>query len=100
VIRKVPAEGAATSVVAFSVSSSKTGSSARTASPSFLNQREIVPSVIDSPTAGTLISMAMLSPLWTVSNRFGLGFLFFAIARRRFAQEDLAPLRRRHSPDQ
>src|SRR5207245_752160 len=54
-------------------SSSKSGSSARTASPSFFNQRATVPSVIDSPTAGTLISVAMAAPvLGTFSRRLDL----------------------------
>src|SRR5260370_21386267 len=63
VVTNLPDAGAATSVVAFSVSNSKTGSSARTFSPFFLSQRDSTPSVIDSPTAGTLISTRITLPL-------------------------------------
>jgi hypothetical protein len=62
-IRSTPAAGAATSVEALSVSSSKSGSSAATAAPSFFSQRASVPSVIDSPTDGTLISTGMTGTL-------------------------------------
>ena len=58
-IDSTPAAGATTSVVALSVSSSQTGSLARTASPSAFSQRETMPSVIDSPTDGTLMSTAI-----------------------------------------
>jgi hypothetical protein len=63
VVTNLPEAGAATSVVAFSVSNSKTGSSARTFSPFFFSQRESTPSVMDSPTEGTLISTDMIRPL-------------------------------------
>src|SRR5258708_12949948 len=52
----VPADGAGTSMVTLSVSSSTSGSSTATASPAFLNQRPIVASVTDSPSVGTRIS--------------------------------------------
>src|SRR6185437_2066412 len=62
-IASVPLVGAMTSVVALSVSNSHTGSLAFTAAPLALSQRAIVPSVIDSPTAGTLISADMQTSL-------------------------------------
>ena len=46
--------GGGESLVALSVSSSKSGSPARTRAPSALCQRERIPSEIDSPTAGTV----------------------------------------------
>src|SRR3954451_24083160 len=52
-----PADGAGTSMVTLSVSSSTKGSSTATASPAFLNQRPIVASVTDSPSVGTRISV-------------------------------------------
>src|ERR1700742_2569067 len=52
-----PADGAGTSMVTLSVSSSTNGSSTATASPAFLNQRPIVASVTDSPSVGTRISV-------------------------------------------
>ncbi len=55
-----PAPGAFTSSVTLSVSSSTSGSSARTASPAFLNHLPTVASVIDSPSVGTRISIAIL----------------------------------------
>ena len=55
-----PAPGALTSSVTLSVSSSTSGSSARTASPAFLNHLPTVASVIDSPSVGTRISIAIL----------------------------------------
>src|SRR5688572_7724847 len=57
---RVPLAGALTSRVTLSVSSSRTGSSALTASPGFLNQRPIVASETDSPRVGTRISVAMI----------------------------------------
>src|SRR3984957_5476044 len=54
---RVPADGAGTSMVTLSVSSSTSGSSTATASPAFLNQRPIVASVTDSPSVGTRISV-------------------------------------------
>src|SRR4051812_14802088 len=53
----VPADGAGTSMVTLSVSSSTSGSSTATGSPAFLNQRPIVASVTDSPSVGTRISV-------------------------------------------
>src|SRR3981189_3362873 len=53
----VPAEGAGTSMVTLSVSSSTSGSSTATGSPAFLNQRPMVASVTDSPRVGTRISV-------------------------------------------
>ena len=55
----VPAAGAGTSRVTLSVSSSTTGSSAFTASPVDLIQRATVASATDSPSVGTLISIAI-----------------------------------------
>src|SRR5437899_8869558 len=53
----VPADGAGTSMVTLSVSSSTSGSSTATASPAFLNQRPIVASVTDLPSVGTRMSV-------------------------------------------
>src|SRR5580692_2482846 len=53
----VPADGAGTSMVTLSVSSSTNGSSTATVSPAFLNQRPMVASVTDSPSVGTRISV-------------------------------------------
>jgi hypothetical protein len=58
-----PADGAGTSMVTLSVSSSTRGSSTATASPAFLNQRPMVASVTDSPSVGTRISVMVLFPL-------------------------------------
>src|SRR5690606_31070603 len=55
----VPDAGAGTSSVTLSVSSSSSGSSAATASPAFLNHLPTVASVTDSPSVGTLISVAI-----------------------------------------
>src|SRR5215471_16681436 len=52
-----PADGAGTSIVTLSVSSSTSGSSTATGSPAFLNQRPMVASVTDSPSVGTRISV-------------------------------------------
>src|SRR6201991_4051997 len=54
---RIPADGAGTSMVTLSVSSSTSGSSTATASPAFLNQRPMVASVTDSPSVGTRISV-------------------------------------------
>src|SRR4029077_19458886 len=59
----VPAEGAGTSIVTLSVSSSTRGSSTATGSPAFLNQRPMVASVTDSPSVGTRISVMIFLPL-------------------------------------
>src|SRR4051794_3043099 len=58
----VPADGAGTSMVTLSVSSSTRGSSTATASPAFLNQRPMVASVTDSPSVGTRISVIVGFP--------------------------------------
>src|SRR5215468_1298300 len=58
----VPAEGAGTSMVTLSVSSSTRGSSTATGSPAFLNQRPMVASVTDSPSVGTRISVMISFP--------------------------------------
>src|SRR5260370_25585389 len=58
----VPADGAGTSMVTLSVSSSTNGSSTATASPAFLNQRPMVASVTDSPSVGTRISVMVCFP--------------------------------------
>src|SRR5712691_5414315 len=63
-----PAAGAGTSIVTLSVSNSTTGSSTATASPGCLNQRPMVASVTDSPSAGTRMS-AMGSFLQTAAAR-------------------------------
>src|SRR5690348_18262910 len=55
----VPAAGALTSSVTLSVSSSTSGSSTATASPGCLSQRATVASVTDSPSGGTMMSVAM-----------------------------------------
>src|SRR4051794_41952433 len=57
----VPADGAGTSMVTLSVSSSTRGSSTATGSPAFLNQRPMVASVTDSPRVGTRISVMVFS---------------------------------------
>src|SRR3978361_2321398 len=57
----VPADGAGTSIVTLSVSSSTSGSSTATASPAFLNHLPIVASVTDSPRVGTRISVIVVS---------------------------------------
>jgi hypothetical protein len=54
-----PAAGAGNSTVALSLSISTSDSSTTTASPSRFFQAPIITSVIDSPTSGTLSSMAM-----------------------------------------
>lgn len=66
---KIPAEGAGTSTVTLSVSSSTKGSSALRASPTFLNHLATVASLTLSPSWGTRISTAMIYT-----------FLFFAKA--------------------
>src|ERR1700675_3198690 len=59
---RIPADGAGTSMVTLSVSSSTRGSSTATASPAFLNQRPMVASVTDSPSVGTRISVMVSFP--------------------------------------
>ena len=59
-----PAAGAGISASTLSVEISKIGSSRLTASPTFLSQRESVPSAMDSPIWGMMTSIfAMRSPL-------------------------------------
>jgi hypothetical protein len=57
----VPATGEGTSVSTLSVLTSNSGSSAAIVSPTFLNQRVIVPSVTVSPNCGRVTS-AITSP--------------------------------------
>ena len=57
--KSVPATGEGTSSVTLSVSNSSRFSSTATASPGFLSQLATVPSVTDSPSSGTRISVAM-----------------------------------------
>src|SRR5207344_3309460 len=56
-MRRIPLASAGNSNVALSDSTSAITSSSFTKSPSFFNQVEMVTSVIDSPTAGTFISL-------------------------------------------
>src|SRR3954464_5076007 len=67
----VPADGAGTSMVTLSVSSSTKGSSTATASPAFLNQRPMVASVTDSPSVGTRISVMVFSLIVIVAREGG-----------------------------
>ena len=55
---RTPVTAAGTTLLALSVSSSKSGSPALTTEPSGLSQRERIPSEIDSPTPGTVIGTA------------------------------------------
>ncbi len=57
-----PAAGAGTSTETLSVSSSQSISSCATVSPGFLNQVDTVASDTDSPRAGTITSIILLSP--------------------------------------
>src|SRR5215831_20241583 len=59
---RMPAAGAGTSIVTFSVSSSTRGSSTATRSPACLNHFPMVASVTDSPSVGTRISVMGLIP--------------------------------------
>src|SRR5439155_4857970 len=100
VVTNLPEAGAATSVVAFSVSNSKIGSSARTFSPFFFSQRDSTPSVIDSPTEGTLISMGITKPLSGrrvgrvfEAHQFGQSLRW--ASKTRPLQEDFSPAARR-----
>src|SRR5208337_2514888 len=60
-ILRTPVEPAGTTLFALSVSSSKSGSPALTSEPSGLSQRARIPSVIDSPTPGTVIGTAAMA---------------------------------------
>src|SRR5262249_35582623 len=64
-----PADGAGTSIVTLSVSSSTSGSSTATASPAFLNHLPMVASVTDSPRVGTRISV-MAPILESIRSKF------------------------------
>ena len=57
---RTPAIGEGTSTLTLSVSRLAIGSSAATASPGFFSHWASVPSVIDSPSAGTETSVAMM----------------------------------------
>ncbi|CAB4965090.1 unannotated protein [freshwater metagenome] len=57
---RVPEIGEGTSVSTLSVDTSNSGSSAATVSPTFLNQRVMVPSVTVSPSCGSVISAMVL----------------------------------------
>src|SRR6266542_2510969 len=57
-----PATGEGTSVSTLSVESSYRCSSTTTRSPSRFSQRVMVPSVIDSPSSGILIGLAIVAP--------------------------------------
>ena len=59
---RTPAAGDGSSCVALSVSNSTSGSSTFTASPGFFSHLPTVTSAMLSPSAGTLISIAMKSP--------------------------------------
>src|SRR5438270_2950060 len=59
-----PATGDGTSTLTLSVSRLAIGSSAATASPGFFSHWASVPSVIDSPRAGTSTSVATVFPLF------------------------------------
>src|SRR6476660_2541696 len=59
---RTPATGDGTSTLTLSVSRLAIGSSAATASPGFFNHCASVPSVIDSPSAGTSTSVAIGYP--------------------------------------
>ena len=65
--RNTPASGEVTSTFTLSVSRASTTSSLATCSPSCLSHLPIVTSLTDSPTEGTLISLAIVSlRLWTL----------------------------------
>ena len=69
----VPAIGDGTSVSTLSVLTSNNGSSAATVSPTFLNQRVIVPSVTVSPSCGNVTSAMVWSSLFDRIRRSGCG---------------------------
>ena len=56
---RVPATGEGISVSTLSVETSRRGSSTSTVSPTAFSQREMVPSVTDSPSAGSVTSVDM-----------------------------------------
>jgi hypothetical protein len=59
---RIPDTGDGTSVSTLSVDTSKSGSSAATASPTFLNHFVMVPSVTVSPSCGSFTSAMSLCP--------------------------------------
>ena len=75
----VPAIGDGTSVSTLSVDTSKSGSSARTVSPTFLNQRVIVPSVTVSPSCGRVTSAMVCY------------FTFYALILRPVSESTVSP---------
>ena len=77
-IRSTPVPAAGMSLVALSVSSSKSGSPARTRDPSGLSQRARIPSVIDSPTEGTVTGTEGMVSLLLARLALSTGFLLNA----------------------
>ena len=69
----VPVIGEGTSVSTLSVLTSNNGSSADTESPTFLNQRVMVPSVTVSPSCGNVTSAIVWSSLFDRFRRSGCG---------------------------
>jgi hypothetical protein len=63
-----PAAGAGISASTLSVEISKIGSSRFTGSPTFLIQRESVPSAMDSPIWGMITSMVAMLRLLRIAN--------------------------------
>jgi len=63
--RSTPATGDGISVSTLSVETSRRGSSAATVSPTFLSQRETVPSETDSPRAGRVTLVDIVGNLLT-----------------------------------
>jgi hypothetical protein len=61
-LRSTPAAGAGSATVAFSLSTSTSGSSAWTTSPSFLSHVPTLACVTDSPSDGTLSGIAISAP--------------------------------------
>src|SRR5579883_2954414 len=80
---RTPAVLAATSILTFSVSNSTSGSPTATGSPTCFSQRPTVASTIDSPSAGTVISLDILTPLASLycCVATALPFLLFALLR-------------------
>ena len=63
---RVPVAGEGTSVSTLSVETSTSGSSTSMVSPTVLSQREMVPSVTDSPRAGRVTSVPLAVPAGSV----------------------------------
>jgi hypothetical protein len=83
-----PATGAGTSIATLSVSRLTMGSSSATVSPGFLSHWPTVASVTDSPSVGTLTSVAMM-----------LSFALLILVRekpRRFSSSSDGGFRRAH----